>query len=80
MAEEKIDGDFTACSVDVLNRFFAAYRNSHSQGGTNTRQRNQHHLFKWLALRYDHPDPWTDGQVGEHHGGVTAAATGNAYL
>jgi integrase/recombinase XerD len=40
MAEEETDGDFTACSVDVLNRFFAAYRNSHSQGGTNTRQRN----------------------------------------
>lgn len=19
-----------------------------------------HHLFKWLAVRYDHPDPWTD--------------------
>ena len=63
MAEEDIDGDFTACSVDVLNRFFSAYRNSHSQGGTNTRQRNLHHLFTWLALRYDHPDPWTDDMV-----------------
>ena len=51
MAKEDIDGDFTACSVDVLNLFFAAYRNAHSQGGTNTRQRNLHHLFKWLALR-----------------------------
>ena len=63
MAGEDIDGDFTACSVDVLNSFFTAYRNSHSQGGTNTRQRNLHHLFKWLALRYDHPDPWTDDMV-----------------
>jgi integrase/recombinase XerD len=63
MAEEDVDGDFTACSVDVLNTFFAAYRNAHSQGGTNTRQRNLHHLFKWLALRYDHPDPWTDDMV-----------------
>jgi hypothetical protein len=26
MAGEDIDGDFTACSVEVLNRFFAAYR------------------------------------------------------
>src|ERR1700733_4769649 len=59
MAEEDIDYDFTACSVHVLNRFFAAYRNSHGQGGTNTRQRNLHHLFTWLAFRYDHPDPWT---------------------
>jgi site-specific recombinase XerD len=57
MAEEDIDGDFTACDVKVLNEFFAAYRNSHSQGGTNTRQRNLHHMFKWLALRYDHQDP-----------------------
>ena len=40
MAEEDVDGDFTACSVDVLNLFFAAYRNAHSQGGINTRQRN----------------------------------------
>lgn len=63
MAAEDIDGDFTACSVDVLNGFFAAYRNAHSQGGTNTRQRNLHHLFKWLALRYGHPDPWTDDMV-----------------
>jgi integrase/recombinase XerD len=63
MAAESIDGDFTACSVDVLNTFFAAYRNAHSQGGTNTRQRNLHHLFKWLALRYDNPDPWTDDMV-----------------
>ena len=63
MAGEDIDGDFTACSVDVPNSFFAAYRNTHSQGGTNTRQRNLHHLFKWLALRYDHPDPWTDDMV-----------------
>ena len=38
MAKENIDGDFTACSADVLNNSFAAYRNAHSQGGTNTRQ------------------------------------------
>ena len=63
MAEEDIDYDFTACSVDVLNTFFAAYRNERSQGGTNTRQRNLHQMFKWLALRYDHPDPWTDDMV-----------------
>jgi integrase/recombinase XerD len=63
MAETVVDGDFTAYDVTVLNEFFAAYRNSHSQGGTNTRQRNLHHLFKWLALRYDHPDLWTEDMV-----------------
>jgi hypothetical protein len=63
MAADDIDGDFTACSVEVLNRFFAGYRNAHGQGGTNTRQRNLHHLFKWLALRYGHPDPWAGDMV-----------------
>jgi site-specific recombinase XerD len=58
MAEEDIDGDFTACDVTVLNSFFSAYRNSHTRGGTNTRQRNLHHLFRWLAARHHHPDPW----------------------
>jgi len=63
MAADDIDCDFTACSVDVLNGFFAAYRNSHSQGGTNTRQRNLHHLFKWLAAPVRPPGPWTDDMV-----------------
>ncbi len=64
MGEQEIDGDFTACDVEMLNQFFVeATGISHSQGGTNTRQRNLHHLFKWLALRYDHPDPWTSDLV-----------------
>jgi integrase/recombinase XerD len=69
MASEDVDGDFTACDVGVLNRFFAAYRNSHTQGGTNTRQRNLHHLFTWMTLRYDHPDPW-DGDDLVRYGPV----------
>jgi integrase/recombinase XerD len=63
MAEEYIDGDFTACDTAVLNRFFGDYRNSHGQGGTNTRQRNLHPLFKWLETTHGHPDPWTDDLV-----------------
>jgi len=39
MTEQEVDDDFTACDVKMLNEFFSAYRNSHSQGGTNTRQR-----------------------------------------
>ncbi|HEY6497095.1 MAG TPA: hypothetical protein VIZ43_27775 [Trebonia sp.] len=49
MAEADIDGDFTSCDVTVLNKFFSGYRNLHGQGGTNTRQRNLHHLFKAAA-------------------------------
>lgn len=63
MAEKDIDGDFTACDTEVLNRFFADYRRSHTQGGTNTRQRNLHHIFKWLAKVHGHPDPWTEDLV-----------------
>jgi site-specific recombinase XerD len=63
MTEREIDGDFTACDTTVLNEFFSAYRNSHTQGGTNTRQRNLHHLFVWLAKKYGHPDPWTPDLV-----------------
>jgi integrase/recombinase XerD len=58
MESRGIDGDFTACDVPMLNEFFADYHAGHGQGGTNNRQRNLHHLFKWLALRCKHPDPW----------------------
>jgi integrase/recombinase XerD len=44
MTAQGIDGDFTACDVAVLNEFFSQYRAEHGQGGTNTRQRNLHHL------------------------------------
>jgi integrase/recombinase XerD len=63
MASRDIDGDFTACDVTVLNEFFAQYRAEHGQGGTDTRQRNLHHLFKWLAARYGHADPWASGDL-----------------
>jgi integrase/recombinase XerD len=59
MTGQGIDEDFTACDDAMLNRFFADYRKTHTQGGTNTRQRNLHHLFTWLQKAYDHPDPWT---------------------
>jgi integrase/recombinase XerD len=35
MTAEKLDADFTACDTDMLNRFFAAYLKTHTQGGTN---------------------------------------------
>ena len=50
MESQGIEGDFTACDVAMLNRFFADYHREHGQGGTNNRQRNLHHLFKWLAM------------------------------
>jgi hypothetical protein len=46
-----------------------SYRAEHGQGGTDTRQRNLHHLFKWLAARYEHADPWA-GELLVRYGPV----------
>ena len=43
----------------LLNRFFAEYLRAHTQGGTNTLQRNLAHLFAFLDEVYDHPSPYT---------------------
>jgi integrase/recombinase XerD len=59
MTAEKVDADFTECDTRMLNRFFAAYLKSHTQGGTNTHQRNLGHLFQWLEAVYGVPSPYT---------------------
>jgi hypothetical protein len=61
MTAGKIDEDFTACDTAMLNRFFAGYLKTHTQGGTNTLQRNLAHLFAWLEEVYDHPNPYSAG-------------------
>jgi site-specific recombinase XerD len=60
MTEHDIDGDFTVCDTDMLNRFFSDYLRGHGQTGTNTKQRNLRHLFTWLEQRYGHAHPYTD--------------------
>jgi site-specific recombinase XerD len=59
MTAQGIDEDFAACDTTMLNRFFASYLKAHSQGGTNTLQRNLAHIFVWLDETYDHPNPYT---------------------
>ncbi|HEY6790472.1 MAG TPA: hypothetical protein VI365_24520 [Trebonia sp.] len=49
MEEVDLEVDFTGCDTAMLNRFFRSYHDSHSQGDTNTKQRNLRHLFTWLA-------------------------------
>jgi len=49
MTSAGLSVDFTGCDTAMLNRFFRSYLASHSQGGTNTKQRNLRHLFTWLA-------------------------------
>jgi site-specific recombinase XerD len=55
--------DFTGCDTAVLNRFFRAFYESHSQGGTNTKQRNLRHLFTWLEGTHGYPHPYTSALV-----------------
>lgn len=59
MTAQGIDEDFAACDTAMLNRFFADYLKAHTQGGTNTLQRNLTHIFAWLDEVYDHPNPYT---------------------
>src|SRR5215471_12831101 len=61
MTATGLETDFTGCDTATLNRFFAGYLTAHSQGGTNTKQRNLRHLFTWLEQAYGHPHPYTDG-------------------
>jgi site-specific recombinase XerD len=80
MTEQQVGDDFTACDPAMLNRFFAWYRKTHTQGGTNTRQRNLHHLFKWLDKVYGHPDPWTDDLVRYGPGEVSPATLDQEFI
>jgi hypothetical protein len=58
-----LEADFTGCDTAVLNRFFRSFYDTHSQGGTNTKQRNLRHLFTWLESAYGHPHPYTPALV-----------------
>jgi hypothetical protein len=58
MTTQGVEGDFTACDTAMLNRFFRDYNDTHSRGGTNTKQRNLRHLFTWLEAEYGHPHPY----------------------
>jgi hypothetical protein len=60
MTKQNVGGDFTACDTAMLNLFFRDYNDTHTRGGTNTKQRNLRHLFSWLEAEYDHPHPYTD--------------------
>jgi hypothetical protein len=51
MTASETDADFTACDTTVLNRFFADYLRTHTQGGTKTLQRNLARLFALVVWR-----------------------------
>jgi integrase/recombinase XerD len=62
MDQVGLEVDFTGCDTAVLNRFFRSFYETHSQGGTNTKQRNLRHLSPgWrgrTGIRTLIPRPW----------------------
>ena len=66
MTAQGIEEDFTACDVAMLNWFFAGYLASHTQGGTNTLQRNLAHIYGWLEKTYGHPDPYASRDLNRY--------------
>jgi len=75
MTKQEIGGDFTSCDAAMLNRFFADYFHSHTQGGTNTLQRNAAHLFDWLERVHDHPNPYADKTLNRYAPAKTRPTT-----
>ncbi|NUV61939.1 tyrosine-type recombinase/integrase [Streptomyces sp. CAI-85] len=60
MSREGVEGDFLSVGTDTLNLFFRAYFQAHSQGGTNSTQRNLRPFFMWLEEEHDHTNPYRD--------------------
>ncbi|MFM9604196.1 tyrosine-type recombinase/integrase [Streptomyces turgidiscabies] len=74
MTQAGVDHDFTACDVQVLNRFFRWYYRTHDvpksqdgkggyTGGTSTVQRNLRALFNYLEEEYEVPNPYNDPKL-----------------
>jgi integrase/recombinase XerD len=73
LTEQDHRGGFDTVDADILNRFFRAYLEGHSQGGTNTRQRNIMNLFNWLvAEEYMARSPYEDKRFARYRADVKA--------
>jgi site-specific recombinase XerD len=66
MTAQQIDDDFTACDAATLNQFFSGYFKAHTQGGTNTLQRNLAHLFEWLQHVHGYRNPYADQSLNRY--------------
>ncbi|MEU9705104.1 site-specific integrase [Streptomyces sp. NPDC047981] len=71
MTQAGVERPFTACDVQLLNRFFRWWYetkdvpksqdgNGGYTGGVNTTQRNLRALFLYMAEEYDHLNPYLD--------------------
>jgi len=60
-------GDYVDVTVDEVNGWLAAYRRSHTQGGTNTKARRLRTFFGWVEATYDdHVNPFRSGKVARY--------------
>ncbi len=75
MSRRGIEEDFPACGPEMLNAFFAEYLEANTQGGTNTRQRNLHHFFKWLEKTAGCRDPWKSEELVRYGPGKKRPST-----
>lgn len=63
LARIDFPGDFADTTAEQINGYLAAYRRSHSQGGTNTRLRRLRTFYGWVERTYDVASPFRSGQV-----------------
>jgi len=71
LAETAFPAGFDAVSVEVLNGYFRCYHRAHSQGGTNTKQRNLAVFFAWVAEEFGTPNPYDDKALDRYAPGDT---------
>jgi len=63
---------FDAVTVETLNGYLTSYHRAHSQGGTNTKQRNLAVFFAWVADDGT-PNPYDDKTLNRYAPGDTAS-------
>lgn len=65
----KFGGGFEALDPATVNVFFRSYYHTHTQGGTNTLQRNLAVFFHWLAEEFEVPDLYAGEAVHRYRPG-----------
>jgi integrase/recombinase XerD len=63
---------FDAVTVETLNGYLTSYHRAHSQGGTNTKQRNLAVFFAWVADDGT-PNPYDDKTLNRYAPSDTAS-------
>lgn len=65
----KFGGGFETLDAETVNEFFRTYYEGHTQGGTNTLQRNLATFFHWIAEEFEVPDLYAGTAVNRYRAG-----------